>query len=122
MGTSVNKFLKILPPQPSFAQKGFRGFSYCTSSSDYTFSFIQSKTGHDNFVINSKSTHIYYIIKGSGSFIVENEEFPVAPGNLVEVPPNKEFAYTGTMELLLYMSPPFLPGNETVMKANPAVR
>lgn len=40
---------------------------------------------------------------------------------LVEVPPNVEYSYSGTMKLLLIGNPRWFKGNEEITKRNPDV-
>ena len=88
---------------------------------DFEIYLVDVKEGHDNFIISKKITHVYYILEGEGSFEVDGEKTEVKSGVLVEVPRNVEYAYSGKMKLLLFMSPPWFEGNEDITKKNPNV-
>lgn len=71
-----------------------------------------------NYVYNKESTHIYYIIEGSGEFCINKEIVTVQKGDLIEIPENIEFVYAGNMKLLLIMNPGFKPENNIEVKDN----
>jgi mannose-6-phosphate isomerase-like protein (cupin superfamily) len=112
------KYLINLPGKPSFSQKGFDGFTFPLNSKGLEIDLVDVKQGHDNYIISKKCTLIYYVLEGEGTFDVNNEKFNVKAGNLVEVPPGIEFAYSGKMKLLLIVQPPWFEGNEEVTKKN----
>jgi len=109
------------PESATFAQKGLKGFQFPLRNKEFEVYFVNVEKGHDNFIVSKKITHLYYIIEGKGYFTIEGNRYDVGPGVVVEVPPNVEYTYSGTMELLLIMSPPWFEGNEQVTKKNPDV-
>lgn len=111
----------IHPEKPTFEQKGLSGFQFPTKNKDVEVYFVDVEKGHDKFIISKKITHMYYILEGTGFFIINNKQYDITPGMLVEVPPDVEFCFSGKMKLLLIMNPPFFPENEEIIKKNPDV-
>lgn len=78
--------------------------------------FVYSRTGHDSYGYNSESTHIYHIIEGTGTFIIDGIPYDVKPGDTIFVEVNKPFTYTGNMILTFDMYPNFKEENDHVIK------
>lgn len=114
----MNKYKKVLPDEPSFIQNGLKGYLYNINKENLEISFVDSFKGHDKYVYNKESTHIYYIIEGSGEFCINKEIVTVQKGDLIEIPENIEFVYAGNMKLLLIMNPGFKPENNIEVKDN----
>ena len=111
-----------LPVAPSYEGKGLRGFQFGPlRNEDIDIHFVDVQTGHDTFLISKKITRLYYVVAGNGYFTIENQRYDVEPGLLVEVPPNVEYSYSGTMKLLLVGVPSWFRGNDQVTKDNPDV-
>lgn len=56
--------------------------------------------------INRKSDEFYYVLEGSGTFTVDDEEPSlVAQGDLILLPRNTPFVDSGQMTLLVFSSP-----------------
>jgi mannose-6-phosphate isomerase-like protein (cupin superfamily) len=115
-------YILRIPSSPSFEGTGLRGFQFePLRNQELEIHFVDVKTGHDTFFISKKITRIYYILEGKGCFTIENQKYDVEPGMLVEVPPNVEYSYSGTMKLLLIGNPRWFKGNEEVTRKNPDV-
>ena len=114
----MNKYKKSLPKQPSFIQNGLKGYLYNINKENLEIFFIDSFKGHDKYVYNKASTHIYYIIEGFGKFCINKEIMEVRKGDLIEIPKNIEFVYSGNMKILLIMNPGFKPENNIEVKDN----
>jgi hypothetical protein len=107
---------------PSFTLKGLKGYQFePLLNRELDIYFIDVEKGHDTFIISKKISRIYYIIEGKGFFIIDNEKYAVEKSMLVEVPPNVEYTYTGTMKLILISNPRWFQGNEEFTKKNPDV-
>jgi len=117
----MKTYLKVLSDTPTFTQNGLRGFQFPLDAAHYEFYFVDSSKGHDDFVVAEQITHTYYILEGTGRFDVGGECIPVSPGSVLEIPPQTEFSYSGTMKLLLLMSPPFAEGTVKTTRSNPEV-
>ncbi len=68
--------------------------------------------GHYEEFINNKSTFIYYIIEGSGSFFIEGKEHKVEATDVIIVPSGKRFYYLGNMRQVLVTAPAWEEGTE----------
>jgi mannose-6-phosphate isomerase-like protein (cupin superfamily) len=55
---------------------------------------------------------MYYIVEGSGVFILNDENHEVKTGDLVVVPPNTRIHYFGKMSMVLTVTPTFDEQNE----------
>ena len=95
----MSTFVKTLPTIPAFTQKGLKGFQFPLNVKSFEVYFVESSQGHDDFVIAEKLTHTYYILEGSGVFEIADESITVAAGNMIEIPPETEFCYSGKMKL-----------------------
>lgn len=67
--------------------------------------FVQR--GHFQEFYNIRSTYLYYVVSGSGTFYVDDEPYAVGPSDLVTVLPGSRVYYFGTMELVLTVAPTF---------------
>lgn len=109
-------FIKNLSEKPTFEQNGLAGFGYPLNNREVEIYLEVSETGHDEEVSSDEITHIYYVLEGSGNFIINNEQYPVKVGQLVEIPPKNRFTFKGKMKLLLIMEPPYLPDKVNKIK------
>ncbi len=115
-------YVLTLPTSASFKSKGLKGYQFePLKNQDLDIYFIDVEKGHDTFIRSKKITRIYYILEGKGYFTIENQRYDVEPGMLVEVSPNLEYSYTGTMKLLLISNPRWFSGNEEITRKNPDV-
>jgi mannose-6-phosphate isomerase-like protein (cupin superfamily) len=107
---------------PSFALKGLTGYAFQPlKDQDFAVHLVDVHKGHDTFMISKALTRIYYIIEGTGVFTINNQNYDVAPGLLVEVPPGVEYSYSGSMRILLVSHPRWFQGNEVTTRKNPDV-
>ncbi len=110
------------PTSASFTSKGLKGYQFePLRNQELDIYFIDVEKGHDSFIRSKKITRIYYILEGKGYFTIENQRYDVEPGMLVEVSPNLEYSYTGTMKLILISCPRWFRGNEEITRNNPDV-
>ena len=105
----------------AFSQKGLKGYKFILKNKNLEVYFLNVIKGHDTYFKSKKCSHIYYILKGKGFFDVNNKKINVKTGNIVEISPRKEYTYTGKMEMLLIINPPWFKGNEIILRKNPAV-
>ena len=107
---------------PSFVLKGLAGYEFQPlKDQDVAVHLVDVHKGHDTFQISKALTRIYYIIEGTGVFTIDNQNYEVAPGRLVEVPPGVEYSYSGSMKILLVSHPRWFEGNERTTRKNPEV-
>jgi mannose-6-phosphate isomerase-like protein (cupin superfamily) len=115
-------YVLTAPSAPSFVMKGLKGYQFGPLKNDeLDIYFIEVEKGHDTFIISKKLTRIYYILEGTGYFIIKNQRYEVAPGMLVEIPPNVEYTYSGKMKIFSVSCPRWFKGNEEVTRMNPDV-
>jgi len=111
-----------LPTSASFTGKGLLGFTFGPlHHKDLEVYYIEVEKGHDTFMISRKITRLYYVLSGNGYFTIDNRTYDVGPGILVEVPPQVEYSYSGTMTLLALSTPRCFRGNDTLTRWNPDV-
>lgn len=73
---------------------------------------VSVKKGHFEEFYDTVSAFTYYIIKGRGTFMLDNEPVEVEATDLVVIPPNTKIHYFGTMEMVLTVSPAWKQENE----------
>jgi mannose-6-phosphate isomerase-like protein (cupin superfamily) len=73
---------------------------------------VDVKEGHFQEFYDKVSTYIYYIIKGTGTFVLNDTKEKAQAGDLVVVPPKTHIYYFGTMSMVLTVTPAFNPANE----------
>lgn len=76
------------------------------------FVYEETEAGHFEEFYNVESTYTWFIVEGSGTFVIDDEKLDVSPRDLVVVPPNKRVHYFGKMKMLLCTSPAFNLNNE----------
>ena len=106
------KYIKKLPTEPSFRQNGLNGFSYEITNKNISIDIEDVYKGHEKYCKSLVSTFIYYVLEGTGVFKIENNNYNVVQGDVIEIPPNTEFVFAGKMKLLLIMNPAFNKDNE----------
>ncbi len=74
---------------------------------------VSVKKGHFQEFYDIKSTYIYYIIKGKGTFVLNDEKIKAEATDLIVIPPKTRIHYFGKMELVLTVSPAFDEKNES---------
>jgi len=67
--------------------------------------YQETATGHAEEFRHNKSAFIFFIIEGSGEWIIEDETFPVAARDVVIVPKGKRFWYRGNLKQVCITAP-----------------
>lgn len=101
------KYIKRISQNPSFSQNGINGYNFDISNKNISINIIDSYKGHEKYCTNIVSSHIYYVLEGSGKFKINGGLYDVKNGDIIEIPKNTEFVYIGKMKLLLIMNPAF---------------
>ena len=78
--------------------------------------FVCSKEGHDCLSKNIESTHVYNVIDGEGTFIVDGKDINVNQGSSIVIPPNTPFTYKGKMIMTFTMEPNFKEENDVFIE------
>lgn len=74
--------------------------------------YEETTVGHLEEFLDEVSTHMWFIIEGKGTFVIDDEKIEAGPKDVVVVPPNKRIHYFGKMKMLLCTTPAFDPKNE----------
>lgn len=83
-----------------------------TDLDDCGFVIIDTKTGHNQEFYDKKSTFNYIVLKGSGSFFLDDEEVKVEKGDFISISPKTRIYYKGEMKLVLITNPAWKAENE----------
>ena len=67
--------------------------------------YQETEVGHSEEFRHSKSAFIFYIVEGSGEWIVEGEVFAVKATDVVAVPPGMKFYYRGALKQICITAP-----------------
>jgi mannose-6-phosphate isomerase-like protein (cupin superfamily) len=67
--------------------------------------YQETATGHAEEFRHSKSAFIFFIIEGSGEWVIEDATFPVKPHDVVIVPKGKKFYYCGNLKQVCITAP-----------------
>jgi mannose-6-phosphate isomerase-like protein (cupin superfamily) len=73
---------------------------------------VSVRKGHFQEFYDLKSYYIYYIIKGKGTFFLNDEKVEVESTDMIVIPPKTRIHYFGTMEMTLTVTPAFNEKNE----------
>jgi len=115
-------YVYSLPTTVSFTGKGLLGYAFGPlRQRDLDVYYVEVEKGHDVFMISKKITRTYYVLAGTGYFMIDSHKFDVYPGVLVEIPPRVEYCYSGKMTLLAFSRPRWFRGNDVFTKWNPDV-
>ncbi len=72
--------------------------------------------GHDEEFANTVSTFKYFIVEGSGEFVIAGVSYPVTASSVVIIPPNTPFYYKGNLKQILVTTPPWKEGTDVHIK------
>lgn len=111
------KYVLEEPKEPSFNKVGVEGRIFPTEllSKNVQFFTVRTKTGHDTTIIEHKCDFFYYVLEGSGVFIINDNEFSCRIGNLVVIPQGTKFTYKGDLVMLAASSPPWSEEQEETL-------
>jgi len=73
---------------------------------------VSVKKGHFEEFYDEKSAYVYYIIDGTGQFVLNDEKVEAKATDLIVIPPKTRIHYFGTMEMVLTVCPAFDESNE----------
>lgn len=97
-----------------FEKHGVTMFEYFGKSacSDADLLYLEVNGGHYQEFFDRKSSFIYYVLEGNGSFFLNGEEMAVKATDAILVPKNTKVYYLGHMKLLLCVAPAWEEKNE----------
>lgn len=58
---------------PHFTQNGLKSYKYNLETKRLGLYIEISHKGHDKYVYNKESTHIYYVLEGKGRFCINKD-------------------------------------------------
>ncbi len=67
--------------------------------------YQETEIGHAEEFLHETSDFIFYIIEGSGVWVIEDEEYPAEGGDVVIVPAGKRFYYRGALKQVCVTAP-----------------
>ena len=106
------------PKEWNFDKIGHKGKVFPTTdlSSRGQVVLMESEKGLDVSLIQNECDYFYYVIKGSGTFVIEGKEEICEEGDLVVVPAGSKYTFKGKLRLLLFSTPPWSEDQEEVVK------
>lgn len=111
-------YVFYLPKEYSFEKVGIKGTNFNTKdlSDKAKFAIIETENGHQTKIREKECTFFYYILKGKGKFEIRGEAEECQKGDLVIVPQNTVFKYSGKMKMLLVTIPWWYPEQEETLE------
>lgn len=73
---------------------------------------VSVEEGHFQEFYDVESAYIYYIIKGQGTFVLDDHRVEAQATDLIVIPPGTRIYYFGSMEMVLTVAPAFKDANE----------
>ncbi|AAM04220.1 TPA: cupin domain-containing protein [Methanosarcina acetivorans] len=67
--------------------------------------YQETEKGHAEEFVHEISDFLYYILEGSGTWVVEDREFEVRAGDVVVVPAGKRFWFRGSLKQVCITAP-----------------
>lgn len=107
-----------LPKNYSFVKVGIKGkkFPMAEITKKAGVCLIETEKGHETTIIEHKCDFAYYILKGKGYFVIDNQKESCKAGDLVVIPAGSKFRYIGKLTMLLITAPAFYPEQEETIK------
>ena len=106
------------PIEPSFEKVGIIGriFDSTKLTSKCEFFTVTTRFGHETTMIQHGCDFIYYILEGSGVFLINDIEQACEQGNLVVIPQGTKFTYKGTLKMFVASVPPWSQEQEETVE------
>jgi len=91
----------------NFSKQGVEMRQYLSQEDGFNISLLELKTGKGHFeeFKHHKSSFIYIVEKGKGSFYLSGKEHKVKAGDVVAIPPGTGIYYLGNMKMKLICQP-----------------
>jgi predicted house-cleaning noncanonical NTP pyrophosphatase (MazG superfamily)/uncharacterized cupin superfamily protein len=88
-------------------KRGVKMRIYTTKSdcSNAAVLYQETETGHAEEFIHEISNFIYYILEGSGTWVIEGNEHEVKAGDVIIVPAGKRFWFRGNLKQICITAP-----------------
>ena len=106
------------PKEGSFHKAGITGKIFpihdLTHKTEYFL--VETEKGHETTIIEKESDFIYYILEGSGYFIIGKSKEACAAGDLVVIPAGTSFIYKGKLKMIASSTPPWNEAQEETIR------
>lgn len=80
---------------------------------------VECKEGHFQEFYDKKSTYLYYILEGKGTFYLNGKPIEAKSTDLIVAKPNTKIYYLGKMKMLLTVTPAWKEENEVHVRFVP---
>lgn len=67
-------------------------------------------------LVQHESEFDYYVLEGTGYFMINDEKQMVAKGDLIVLPPGTKYTFVGRLKMLLINAPKWTPEQEEVIR------
>lgn len=74
--------------------------------------YVECDEGHFQEFYDKKSTFIYYVIEGNGTFYLDEKPLPAKATDVIIAKPGTKIYYLGKFKMLLTVAPAWEPENE----------
>ncbi|MFA6090067.1 MAG: AraC family ligand binding domain-containing protein [Candidatus Woesearchaeota archaeon] len=113
----MNTHVLKTPIDYSFEKVGIKGkkFSVADLTTRAGVVIIKTDKGHETTLIEHECDFIYYILEGSGYFLINDQKEECTSGDLVVIPAGSKFRYVGKIKMLLISTPAFFPEQEETL-------
>ncbi len=106
----------LLKNARQFGWEGLKGWAY-NSKEDFesASAAVFEVTGSHGKVKTTRSDRVYFVIEGTGEFVINDEVMPVEQHDVVIVPKNTPYNYratNGTLKLFLVHTPAYSSDSE----------
>ncbi|MFC6080338.1 cupin domain-containing protein [Sphaerisporangium aureirubrum] len=107
-------------PEPSdwnFDKLGHRGKLFDANASVMRSSYLIVEIDGQlpSWLTQHMCDFVYYVLDGTGTFVVEGRTERCVQGDLVTVPAGSRFTYQGNLRMLLTSTPPWTAGQEELI-------
>jgi len=109
-------------PKARATKKSIHGINllvYPTRRKEVGIVSVSVKQGHFQEFYDTKSTFVYYVISGAGTFYLNGKKTPVKAGDVIVAPPKTKIYYFGTMKMTLTTTPAWQAKNEVHVRFIP---
>jgi mannose-6-phosphate isomerase-like protein (cupin superfamily) len=106
------------PKDPSFEKVGVVGriFPSTSASSKVEFFTVTTEIGHETAIIEHGCDFCYYVLEGSGVFLINDLEHCCEKGDLLVIPQGTKFTYKGTLRMFVASVPPWSEEQEETVE------
>ncbi len=100
------------PKNIDFDRFGHTGKFLGTDSPFTQHLIIETNAGYEMSLRENQCEFDYYIIAGSGEFVINGQTYPCKIGDLIVIPPRAVFTVNGQLKMLLINTPRYTPEQE----------